>query len=69
MNNGTLPNHGIKRAVGYDISAVEDVVIPGRGKGTVGTSIAVFISLHTYSRIAPPQELTLNGILTWVQVL
>lgn len=48
-----LPKKGSKLAAGYDVHALEDVMVPAEGKAIVKTGIAIKIPPNTYARIAP----------------
>ena len=44
--------YGIHGTAGYNLSFVEDVIIPRRGKGVMRTRLAISIPVGTYGRIA-----------------
>ncbi len=48
-----LPKKGTVGAAGYDLSSIEDVIIPANGKGKVRTGLSFMIPSNTYARIAP----------------
>ena len=48
-----LPKKGTVGAAGYDLSSIEDVIIPANGKGKVRTGLSFMIPPNTYARIAP----------------
>lgn len=48
-----MPKKGTIGAAGYDLSSIEDVVIPANGKGKVRTGLSFMIPANTYARIAP----------------
>ena len=53
-----LPKKGSSGAAGYDVCSIEDVIIPGRGKGKVSTGLSWMCPSNTYGRIAPRSGLT-----------
>jgi dUTP pyrophosphatase len=54
LNNAAkLPTRGTEMAAGLDLYAAEDITISGRGKGLIGSGIAVAIPEGHYGRIAP----------------
>lgn len=53
VNNAAIPSRGSEGAAGYDISSVEDVVIPAMGRVAVSTGISIRVPDGTYGRIAP----------------
>lgn len=59
-NNAIVTKCGTEGAAGYDLSSVEDVVIPGRGKGVVRTGLAIAIPVGTYARISPLSRLSVK---------
>ncbi|HEX8098503.1 MAG TPA: dUTP diphosphatase [Pyrinomonadaceae bacterium] len=53
-----LPERGSERAAGLDISSIEDVVVPPRGRATVRTGLGIIIPRVAeeqgyYARVAP----------------
>lgn len=48
-----LPKKGSVGAAGYDLSSIQEKVIPARGKGLVKTGLAFMVPTNTYARIAP----------------
>ena len=59
--NAVLPARGSAGAVGYDLCAANNCVIPSRGKGTVETGLAVSLPPGTYSRITPRSGLAIRN--------
>ena len=55
-----LPVAGSAHAAGYDLHAVEDAVVPARGKALIGTGLAFAIPVGNYGRIAPRSGLAVK---------
>lgn len=53
LPEATLPKKGTAGAAGYDLSSIEEVIIPANGKGKVRTGLSFMIPPNTYARIAP----------------
>jgi len=53
VENAVIPQRGSEDAAGYDISSVEDTVIPSHGRAVVSTGISISVPDGTYGRIAP----------------
>nr|AAW51453.1 deoxyuridine triphosphatase [Paramecium bursaria Chlorella virus SH6A] len=53
VETATTPMRGSEGAAGYDISSVEDVVIPAMGRVAVSTGLSIRVPDGTYGRIAP----------------
>lgn len=53
VESATTPMRGSEGAAGYDISSVEDVVVPAMGRIAVSTGISIRVPDGTYGRIAP----------------
>lgn len=51
--DGVLPKKGSPMAAGYDLCAVEDAVVPARGKAKIATGLSWACPSLTYGRIAP----------------
>ena len=51
--NAVLPKRGSEGAVGYNLNASCNCVIPSRGKGLVQTGLAISLPFGVYARIAP----------------
>jgi dUTP pyrophosphatase len=62
-DQATLPTRGSELAVGYDLSASAETVIPARGKGLVQTGLKMKIPVGHYGRIAPRSGLALNHFI------
>ena len=58
-----LPAWGSAGAVGYDLYATSNYIIPSRGKGTVDTGLAVSLPPGTYARIAPHSGLAIRNFI------
>ena len=61
--NAVLPARGSVGAIGYDLCAASNCVIPSRGKGTVETGFAVSLPLGTYARIALRSRLAIRNFI------
>ena len=61
--NAVLPVRGSARAAGYDLCAASNCIISSRGKGTVGTGLAVSLPPGTYARIAPRSGLAIRNFI------
>ena len=48
-----LPVKGSAQAAGYDLHALEDALVPARGKVLIGTGLSFAIPDGNYGRIAP----------------
>ena len=48
-----MPVKGSVYAAGYDLHAIEEKVVPARGKALIGTGLAFGIPVGNYGRIAP----------------
>lgn len=60
--SATLPSHGRRGDVGYDLYATEGVaLLPGEQK-TIGTGLAVAIPIGCYGRIAERSGLAAKGL-------
>eukprot|EP00826_Nyctotherus_ovalis_P064649 TRINITY_DN9488_c0_g2_i3.p1 TRINITY_DN9488_c0_g2~~TRINITY_DN9488_c0_g2_i3.p1 ORF type:complete len:161 (-),score=47.21 TRINITY_DN9488_c0_g2_i3:129-611(-) len=51
---------GSKYAAGYDLSSIEELTVPGRGKALVRTGVAFAIPRGSYGRIAPRSGLAVK---------
>ena len=58
-----LPKRGGAGAVGYDLCAANNCVIPSWGKGTMEIGLAVSFPLGTYARIAPRSGLAIRHFI------
>lgn len=56
----TLPTRGSAHAVGYDLYASEDYLIPHGTRMIVNTGIAIVIPKNCYGRIAPRSSLAVR---------
>lgn len=52
-HTATLPTRGTAGAVGYDLYASEDCIIPRGARAIVSTGIAMVIPTDCYGRVAP----------------
>jgi len=59
----TLPVRGTEDAAGFDLSAVEELVVPAGGKAIVKTGLAIAIPANTYARIAPRSGLAAKKMI------
>ena len=48
-----MPKVGSVHAAGYDLHALDNAVVPARGKVCIPTGIAMAIPMGNYGRIAP----------------
>ncbi|ABU44212.1 hypothetical protein AR158_C667L [Paramecium bursaria Chlorella virus AR158] len=48
-----VPTRATEGSAGYDISSIEDVVIPASGRVAVSTGLSIRVPNGTYGRIAP----------------
>ena len=48
-NNATMPKKVSGGAAGYDLCSVEDIAIPGKGKGVVRTRLAIASVVNNYA--------------------
>ena len=51
--SSVVPTRGSYLSAGYDLSSVEDAVIPSLGRVAVPTGLAMKVPVGTYGRIAP----------------
>ena len=63
VQNARLPVLGSANAAGYDLHAIEQKVVPARGKTLVGTGLAFAIPEGNYGRIAPRSGLAVRNSL------
>ncbi len=58
-----LPTRANPDDAGYDLSSVEDIVIPPRDRALVSTGLKLLLPANTYGRVAPRSGLAVkNGI-------
>lgn len=62
MPEAVLPVKQNKFDAAYDLSSIEDVVIPVNGKAIVRTGLALQVPEGTYGQIAPRSGLSTKGI-------
>lgn len=48
-----LPTRGSEEAAGYDLNAVESVVIKSKNRALINTGLSITVPKNTYGRIAP----------------
>ena len=58
-----VPTKGSELAAGYDLSSVEDVVIPAGASAVVQTGLAISVPAGTYGRVAPRSGLAVRHAL------
>mgnify|MGYP000038051383 CR=1 FL=1 len=58
--SATLPSRGSAHAVGYDLYASEDYLIPRGTRMIVNTGIAIVIPKNCYGRVAPRSGLAVK---------
>lgn len=58
--SATLPSRGSAHAVGYDLYASEDYLIPRGARMIVNTGIAIVIPKNCYGRVAPRSGLAVK---------
>ena len=61
--NVVPPSAGSAGALGYDLCAAKNCVIPSRGKAIVETSLRVSLPPGTYARIAPHSGLATKNFI------
>ncbi|PAA48955.1 hypothetical protein BOX15_Mlig017056g2, partial [Macrostomum lignano] len=59
---GVLPVRLTQGSIGYDLSVIEDRLIPAHGRAAVPLGISIRVPDGTYGRIAPRSELAMRGI-------
>ena len=62
-NNAALPKRSTVGAVGYDLCASQDCIIPAKGKGLVKTGLSLTFPTGLYARIAPRSGLALKKFI------
>ena len=63
QENAVLPKRGSEGAIGYDLSASYNCVIPSRGKGLVRIGLAIRLPSGVYARIAHRSGLALKKFI------
>ena len=58
-----MPKAGSLHAAGYDLHALEERVVPARGKVLVPTGLAMAIPIGNYGRIAPRSGLAAKHMI------
>mmetsp|Transcript_13926 Transcript_13926/g.23687 ORF Transcript_13926/g.23687 Transcript_13926/m.23687 type:complete len:181 (-) Transcript_13926:125-667(-) len=58
-----IPQRGSEQAAGYDIYALEEKVVPAKGKALISTGIAMAIPEGNYGRIAPRSGLAAKNFI------
>mmetsp|Transcript_98387 Transcript_98387/g.175184 ORF Transcript_98387/g.175184 Transcript_98387/m.175184 type:complete len:366 (-) Transcript_98387:139-1236(-) len=61
--SATLPVRGSEYAAGFDLSAVEELIVPAGGKAIAKTGLAIAIPANTYARIAPRSGLAAKKMI------
>lgn len=61
-SDATVPRRHTTGSVGYDLTSVEEVVIPAGGRRLVSTGLKITVPPGTYGRIAPRSGLSCKGI-------
>ncbi len=46
-----LPVRATEQAAGYDLSSVEDAIVPARDKCVINTGIKISVPPHTYGQV------------------
>ena len=64
-----LPVRADEDAAGYDLCAVEEAVVPARGRALVSTGLRVGLPKGVYARVAPRSGLAVNGVDTLAGVV
>ena len=59
--NAKIPTRGSSKAAGYDLSSVEEVIVPAHERKMIKTGITISIPEGHYGRVAPRSGLTLNN--------
>lgn len=62
-DNAFIPVKGSEHAAGYDLFAIEETVVPARGKILVSTGIAMAIPIGNYGRVAPRSGLAAKNFI------
>ena len=58
-----LPEKGSEHAAGYDLSSIEETVVPAKGKKLISTGLAMAIPIGNYGRIAPRSGLSVKNFI------
>lgn len=61
--DATIPVKGTQGSAGYDLCAIEEMIIPSNEKGKVKTGLAFMIPPNTYARIAPRSGLAWKNFI------
>ena len=61
--NAVLPSRGSAGAVGDDLCAASNCIIPSWSKGTIDTGLAMSLPPSTYARIAPRSGLAIRNFI------
>lgn len=70
LAHAILPTKGSALAAGYDLYALENTIVPGRGQALVSTDILIIVPEGTYGRVAPRSGLAVkHGISTGAGVI
>lgn len=58
-----LPSKGSEHAAGYDLTSIDNVVVPSHGKALISTGISMAIPIGNYGRIAPRSGLAAKNFI------
>ena len=58
-----MPKQGSEFAAGFDLHAMENVMVPARGKACIGTGLSMAIPYGNYGRIAPRSGLAAKHMI------
>lgn len=58
-----MPKKGSEFAAGYDLHALESVIVPAKGKALISTGLAMAIPYGNYGRIAPRSGLAVKHMI------
>lgn len=61
--DAVLPKKGRLGDAGFDISSVEDIIIPPNSWKLVNTGIGITVPIGTYGRLAPRSGVSTKGIM------
>ena len=62
-DNAVIPTRAKQGDAGMDLTSIDSVIVPARGRTLVDTGIAISLPIDSYARIAPRSGLAVkNGI-------
>lgn len=61
IGNARIPVRGSDHAAGYDLTAIENVIVRAGGKEVIPTGLAIRCPPGTYARIAPRSGLAIKN--------